>query len=117
MLRRELQDKRKRQVEAEDGSDDEDQYQDLPSNRDSEAAQLASDADPDVNESGLDDAEIDMEEAIMDEGISDLDYLKSRMKASVAQASDEDEPSTSQTSSLTDTGQGGSLLHTFSTIT
>ena len=104
-----MQDQRKRQIGAVHSSDDEDQYQDLPSKQDSEAAQLASDADTDDSESGLNDTAIDKDDVVMDEGVSDLDYLKSRTNTNVVQARDEDE-TTSQTSSWTDTGQGGSLL-------
>lgn len=43
--------------------------------------------------------------AVTDEGMSDLDYLKSRMRAGVGQRGIEEKTS-SQTSSLTDTGQG-----------
>ena len=103
-----MQANRKLKIEAGQSSDEEDDYQELPSSRDSDA-QLASEADTDGDESGLDSArDRERDAAVMDEGVSDLDYLKSRMKANVGQTNP-GEGSSSQTSSMTDTGQGESL--------
>ena len=94
-----LQDKRT--TEAAETSDEEEEYQELPSSRASDADSDKSDADSE-SQDGVDGAK---DAAVIDEGVSDLDYLKSRMKAGVGQRGNEDKTS-SQTSSLTDTGQG-----------
>lgn len=86
---------------ASESSDEEEDYQELPSNRASDAHSDGSEADSD----SLDGADGLKDAALVDEGVSDLDYLKSRMKAGVGQHDTEDKTS-SQTSSLTDTGQG-----------
>ena len=87
---------------AAESSDGEEDYQELPSSRASDAQSDGSDADSDLQDGadGVKDA------AVIDEGVSDLDYLKSRMKAGVGQRGTEEKTS-SQTSSMTDTGQGG----------
>ena len=90
---------------AMDVSEDEEDYQELPSSRDSDA-QPASDPAAEEDQSDLEDAAPHSKDAVvLDEGVSDLDYLRSRMKAGVGQA-EPDDKSNSQTSSLTDTGQG-----------
>ena len=81
----------KRSATAADSSDDEAEYQDLPSSRDADSASNS-------------DVEDQPDAAVLDEGLSDMDYLKSRMKAD-AGAADVEERSSSQTSSLTDTHQ------------
>lgn len=77
---------------AENSSDDEEEYQELPSAPGSDADESASD----IEEQPTGDA------AVLDEGISDLEYLKSRVRANVGA---QDGTSSSQTSSLTDTHQ------------
>ncbi len=100
-----LQTKRKSDAEAAASSDEEEDYQELPSGRDSDA-QPASDVDTDEEESDIQGGtDSSKDAAVLDEGMSDLDYLRSRMKAGVGQR-DPEERSSSQTSSLTDTGQG-----------
>ena len=79
---------------AADGSDDEDSYQELPSNDDTAAR-------TDDSDSGAEAAALDA--AVLDDGVSDLDYLKSRMKPHVGTQQQPDDRSSSQTSSLTDT--------------
>ena len=91
----------KRTTNAAEDSDQEEEYQELPSSRASDARSDGSGSDSE-SEDGVDDAK---DAAVIDEGVSDLDYLKSRMKAGVSQQGSEDKTS-SQTSSLTDTGQG-----------
>ena len=91
--------------EAARSSDEEEDYQELPSSRDSDA-HPAADSDTDHNDSDLaDEANTARDAAVLDEGVSDLDYLKSRMKAGVGQA-EADDKADSETSSLTDTGPG-----------
>ena len=86
---------------AAESSDEEEDYQELPSPPASDARSDGSDADSDLQDGpdGVKDA------AVVDEGVSDLDYLKSRMRAGVG-ARGADKDTSSQTSSLTDTGQG-----------
>lgn len=91
----------KRTANVAEDSDAEEEYQELPSSRASDADSDGSDADSD-SQDGVDGAK---DAAVTDEGVSDLDYLKSRMKAGVGLRGNEDKTS-SQTSSLTDTGQG-----------
>lgn len=91
----------KRTTNVGEDSDEEEEYQELPSSRASDADSDGSDADSD-SQDGADGAK---DAAVVDEGVSDLDYLKSRMKAGVGQQGIEYKTS-SQTSSLTDTGQG-----------
>lgn len=81
----------KRSASAAVSSDEEEEYQELPSSRDSDSA-----SDSDVEDQP--------DAAVLDEGVSDMDYLKSRMKSTVG-AVDVEERSSSQTSSLTDTHQ------------
>ena len=89
-------------------SDDEDDYQELPSGRDSDA-HPASDADTDSADSDLEDGTgTDKDAAVLDEGVSDLDYLRSRVKAGVGRL-DTEEQSSSQTSSCTDTTPGAHI--------
>ncbi len=91
--------------EAARSSDEEEDYQELPSSRDSDA-HPAADSDTDHDDSDLaDEANTARNAAVLDEGVSDLDYLKSRMKAGVGQAEADDKVD-SETSSLTDTGPG-----------
>ncbi len=78
--------------EAARSSDEEEDYQELPSGRDSDAHPAA-------------EANTARDAAVLDEGVSDLDYLRSRMKAGVGQAGADDKAD-SETSSLTDTGPG-----------
>ncbi len=85
-------------------SDDEEDYQELPS-RDSDA-HPASESDTDNDDSNLaDEVDTARDAAVLDEGVSDLDYLKSRMKPGIGQA-EADDKADSETSSLTDTGPG-----------
>lgn len=92
-------------------SDDEDDYQELPSGRASDA-HPASDADTDSADSDLEDrAGTDKDAAVLDEGVSDLDYLRSRVKAGVGRL-DTEEQSSSQTSSRTDTTPGAHITKT-----
>lgn len=90
---------------APESSDEEEEYQELPSSRASDAHSDGSEADSE----SLDGADGLKDAAVVDEGVSDLDYLKSRMKAGLDQRDTEDKTS-SQTSSLTDTGQGAHEL-------
>jgi len=91
--------------EAARSSDEEEDYQELPSSRDSDA-HPAAESDTDHDDSDLaDEANTARDAAVLDEGVSDLDYLKSRMKAGVGQA-EADDKADSETSSLTDTGPG-----------
>lgn len=91
----------KRGTAAAESSDEEEDYQELPSPPASDAHSDGSDADSDSQDGpdGVKDA------AVVDEGVSDLDYLKSRMRAGVG-GQGADKETSSQTSSLTDTGQG-----------
>lgn len=85
-------------------SDEEEDYQELPS-RDSDA-HPASESDTDNDDSNLaDEVDTARDAAVLDEGVSDLDYLKSRMKPGIGQA-EADDKADSETSSLTDTGPG-----------
>ena len=79
---------------VDNSSDEEEEYQELPSSRDSDAS---------ASDSGDEDQPV-QDAAVLDEGVSDLDYLKSRMKSRIVHQ-DADERSSSQTSSLTDTHQ------------
>ena len=91
--------------EAARSSDEEEDYQELPSSRESDA-HPAADSDTEHDDSDLaDEANTARDAAVLDEGVSDLDYLKSRMKAGVGQA-EADDKADSETSSLTDTGPG-----------
>ena len=91
--------------EAARSSDEEEGYQELPSSRDSDAYP-AVDSDTEHDDSDLaDEANTARDAALLDEGVSDLDYLKSRMKAGVGQA-EADDKADSEASSLTDTGPG-----------
>lgn len=90
-----------RATDAAETSDEDDDYQELPSSRASDADSDGSDADTE-SQKGMDGAK---DAAVIDEGVSDLDYLKSRMTAGVGQRGNEDKTS-SQTSSLTDTRHG-----------
>lgn len=87
----------KRKDNAADSSDDEDDYQELPSGNGTAAQTDDSDSDAEDAEAAGQDA------AVLDEGLSDLDYLKSRMKSHVDTQQEVDDRSSSQTSSLTDT--------------
>ncbi|KAL3138544.1 hypothetical protein ABBQ32_006320 [Trebouxia sp. C0010 RCD-2024] len=89
----------KRGAAAAESSDEEEDYQELPSNLASDAHSDGSEADSDSQDGpdGVKDA------AVVDEGVSDLDYLKSRMRVGVRGA---DKETSSQTSSLTDARQG-----------
>lgn len=91
----------KRGTAPADSSDEEEDYQELPSCMASDAHSDGSDADSDL-QAGPDGGK---DAAVVDEGVSDLDYLKSRMKAGIGKR-DADKETSSQTSSLTDTGQG-----------
>lgn len=91
--------------EAARSSDEEEDYQELPTSRDSDAHPAAeSDTDNDDSDPA-DEADTARDAALLDEGVSDLDYLKSRMKAGIGQA-EADDKADSETSSLTDTGPG-----------
>ena len=96
----------KRSTAAADTSEEEDDYQELPSTGLSHAHSNSSESDSDADS----DADSDTvggvkDSAVVNEDISDLDYLKSRMKAGLGQQ-DSEHRASSQTSSLTDTGQG-----------
>ena len=89
---------------VDNSSDKEEEYQELPSSRDSDAS---------ASDSGDEDQPV-QDATVLDEGVSDLDYLKSRVKSRV-EHQDAEERSSSQTSSLTDTHQVGSLRDAAST--
>lgn len=92
----------KRSAAAAESSDEEEDYQQLPSKGASHARSDSTDVDSDAESDAVGGIK---HSALVGEDISDLDYLKSKMKAGLGQQ-DSEHRASSQTSSLTDTGQG-----------
>ena len=91
--------------EAARSSDEEEDYQELPSSRDTDAHPASESGTDNDDLEVADEANTARDAAVLDEEVSGLDYLRSRMKAGVGQA-EADDKADSETSSLTDTGPG-----------